>query len=129
MSIAFSLKEILFEAFNLETVGKQIDWGVTFGAIGINSKEQITHDLRLRTDLTPYKDLSNTTIISVDQERDYTIAHAGIYFDISPVDNLTFGAMARTYLDEDDKEYLITADGYTLSLFVRWFPQVPNDWF
>jgi len=129
VSITLSIKDSVFALSGWKILPNQYDVGVGYGLMGINVKEDITHDIRTRADNTPYKDLPSLTTLNVKQDKDFLVSYASVYFDASPTDSITAGAILRRYFDESSSEYELRTDDYSVSLYVRWYPQDYLDWF
>jgi hypothetical protein len=123
-SVTVSLKDIFNRYADLETVDSQADWGIGIGVIGVKVTNQVKHDLRFRTDTTPYRELQNSVLIERTLENDFLATYFTAYYDFSITDEIILGISGKRYFDADKTQGKLSVNGFVIGLNLQYFPNL-----
>ena len=124
VNVSLSFKELIARFYEPTLVSRQSDFGMGVGVLGLEVRDSVSHDLRFRTDpMQSFVDSAVMDTINSSNKQSFTAFYISAYYDFLISDDITTGLAIKWYADDNKNEDRLSVDGYTLSLYVNYFPK------
>ncbi|WP_304637953.1 MULTISPECIES: hypothetical protein [Pseudoalteromonas] len=100
----------------------QMDYGLMAGLTGFNISDQISTDVRFRTDNTPFNDLPLGENVEIKRNVSFQTVYLGAYYEFEFVDELYMSIDVKWHNNRTSDGSEIDVDGFTTSLRVIYSP-------